>query len=369
MENRMNRRTWARLPNSCSDNLKSKTCGESFDAAQDKPRRTIENLKWAAVVSTLLFLVQAGAAGQAQEPAKVWRIGVLVSSSPSLNASRDQALRQGLRQFGYIEGTNLILEYRYAEGKLDRLPDLAGELVRVNPDVIIAGGTRVALAAKQATGTIPIVIAGVGDPLRTGLVRSFKQPGGNVTGVSRISPDFLGKRLGVLKEAFPKTVRVAALFNPDNPGHGPGLKEMELGARTRGMTLHPVAARAAWDFENSFEAAAKARAEALFVMPDALFHSYLTRIVNLAAQNRLPAIYDREDFVEAGGLMSYAVNVTDLSRRAAWYVDQILKGAKPAELPMVEPTTYELVVNLKAATQIGVALPPDLLVRAHRVIK
>jgi putative ABC transport system substrate-binding protein len=325
----------------------------------------IQNRKWAGIV---LLLAWAGTA-QAQQPARLWRIGVLVSSSPTLNASRDQALRQGLRELGYNENRNLVLDYRYAEGKLDRLPDLAADLVRAKPDVIIAGGTRVAVAAKEATGTIPIVIAGAGDPLRAGLVHSFKEPGGNVTGVSRISPDFLGKRLGVLKEAFPKTARVAALFNPDNPGHGSGLKEMELAARSRGMTLHPAAARTPVDFENSFDAAAKVRADALFVMPDAFFHSYPRQIVNLAAQNRLPAIYDREDFVEAGGLMSYAVNIADLSRRAAWYVDQIFKGAKPADLPMVEPTTYELVVNLKAALQIGVTISPDLLVRAQKVIK
>jgi putative ABC transport system substrate-binding protein len=339
----------SRLPNPRAVNLRSK----------------IENPKWAGIILLLGWLGIAGA----QEPAKVWRIGVLVSSSPTLNAARDRALRQGLRELGYTEGTNVILDYRYAEGKLDRLSDLAADLARAKPDVIIAGGTRVAVAVKQATGTIPIVIAGAGDPLRAGLVQSFKAPGGNVTGVSRISPDFLGKRLGVLKEAFPKTARVAALFNPDNPGHGSGLKEMELAARSRGMTLHPAAARAAADFESSFEAAVKARANALFVMPDAFFHSYPQQIVGLAAQNRLPAIYDREDFVNLGGLMSYAVNIADLSRRAAWYVDRILKGAKPAELPMVEPASYELVINLQAAVQIGVALPPELLVRADRIIK
>jgi putative ABC transport system substrate-binding protein len=320
---------------------------------------------FALVLSWIGFEAGTGA----QEPAKIRRIGVLVSSSPTLNAAREQALRQGLRDLGYVEGTNVVFDYRYAEGKLDRLPVLAAELVRANPDVIVAGGTRVAVAAKEATSRIPIVIAGTGDPLRAGLVRNFKQPDGNVTGVSRISPDFLGKRLGVLKEAFPKTARVAALFNPGNQGHAGGLKEMELAARSRGMTLHPAAARAAADFESSFEAAVKARANALFVMPDAFFHSYPQQIVGLAAQNRLPAIYDREDFVNLGGLMSYAVNIADLSRRAASYVDRILKGAKPAELPMVEPASYELVINLKAAVQIGVALPPELLVRADRIIK
>jgi putative ABC transport system substrate-binding protein len=286
-----------------------------------------------------------------------------------LNAFRDEAVRQGLRELGYVEGRNIIMEYRYAEGKLDRLPDLAADLVRSKVDLIIVGGTRVALAAKQATSTIPIVVAGAGDPLSVGLVESFKQPGGNVTGVSRVSPDFLGKRLGVLKEAFPKTHRVAALSNPDNPGHAPSLKQLEPGARLLGMTLQTVTARSPTDFVSAFEAATKLRANALFVMPDALFHSYLPRIVDLSAKNRLPAMYDRADFVEAGGLMSYAVDLGDLSRRAAWYVDQILRGAKPADLPMVEPATYELVINLRAAAQIGVTIPPDLLVRAHKVIR
>lgn len=306
---------------------------------------------------------------EAQQPAKVWKIGVLVSTSPSLNASRDEALRRGLREFGYVEGQNIIMEYRYAEGKLDRLPDLAAELVRLKVDVIVVGGTRVAVAAKQATGTIPIVIGGAGDPVRAGLIQSFMHPGGNVTGVSRLSPDFIGNRLGLLKEAIPKAIRVAALSNPDNPAHGPSLKEIDLGARALAMTLQSLAVRSPKDFESAFGAAAKGRADALFVMPDALFHSYLSRIVELAAKNRLPAMYDRADFVEAGGLMSYAVNVADLSRRAAWYVDQILKGSKPADLPMVEPTKYEFVINLKTAEALGVTIPPNVLARADKVIK
>lgn len=305
----------------------------------------------------------------AQQSVKVWRIGVLVSSSPSLSASRDEGLRQGLREFGYVEGQNIIMEYRYAEGKLDRLPDLAAELVRLKVDVIVVGGTRVALAAKQATSTIPIVLAGAGDPVPAGLVGSYMRPGGNVTGVSRLSPDFIGKRVGLVKEAIPKATRMAALSNADNPGHGPGLKEIELGALAWGMTLQSLVVRSPSDFESAFGAAAKGRADALFVMPDALFHSYLSRIVELAAKNRLPAMYDRADFVEAGGLMSYAVNLADLSRRAAWYVDQILKGAKPASLPMVEPTKYELVINLKVAKQLGLTIPPNVLARADKVIK
>ncbi len=326
------------------------------------------NKKVVASVAATLILASVNF-GEAQQPAKVWRIGVLASGSPSLTASRDDGLRRGLRELGYVEGQNIIMEYRYAEGKLDRLPSLAAELVGLKVDVIVAGGTRVAVAAKQATSTIPIVIGGAGDPVRAGLVRSFTYPGGNVTGVSRISPDFTGKRLELLKEAVPKAARVAALSNPDNPGHGPSLKEIELGAWALGMTPQTLAVRSPNDFESAFGAAAKGRAEVLFVMPDALFHSYQSRIVELAAKNRLPASYDRADFVEAGGLMSYAVNLADLSRRAAWYVDQILKGSKPADLPMVEPTKSELVINLKTANTLGLTIPPNVLARADKVIK
>lgn len=342
-------------------NRKSKTCPELS--------RSIQNQKWAGFLAILVLLVGCVGMAEAQQPKKVWRIGVLVSSSPSLTASRDQALRRGLRELGYVEGQNIILEYRYAEGKLDRLPDLAAELVRLKVDVIVVGGTRVAVAAKQTTSTTPIVVEGAGDLVGAGLVRSLTYPGGNVTGVSRLSPDFIGKRLELLKEAIPKAIRVAALLNPDNPGYGASLKEIELGARALGMTLQSLAVRSPNDFESAFGAAAKGRADALFVMTDALFNSYLSRIAELAAKSRLPAIYDRTGFVEAGGLMSYGVNLADLSRRAAYYVDQILKGAKPAELPVEQPTKFELIINLKTAKQIGLTIPSDVLVRADRVIK
>ena len=321
------------------------------------------------LVVIMLTLAGWGAIAAAQQPAKVWRIGVLVSSSPSLNASRDEGLRQGLRELGYVEGKNIVMEYRYAEGKLDRLSELADELVHLKVDVIVVGGTRVATAARQATSAIPIVVSGAGSLAESGLVRTFANPGGNVTGVSRIAPDFFGKRLELLKQALPKVFRVAALLNPDNPGYDPRLKELELGVRALGMTLQPLAVRSPNELEKAFAAAAKERADALVVMTDALFNSYPSRIVELAAKNKLPAIYDRIDFVEAGGLMSYGVNLADLSRQAAWYVDRILKGAKPAELSLVEPTKYELVINLKAAKQIGLTIPANVLGRAEKVIK
>ncbi|HTN71711.1 MAG TPA: ABC transporter substrate-binding protein [Methylomirabilota bacterium] len=305
----------------------------------------------------------------AQEPAKIWKIGVLASTSRSLNASREDSLWQGLRQLGYVEGKNLSMEFRYADGQLDRLPQLAADLVRLKVDVIVVSGTRVAVAAKQATSTIPIVLAGVGNPVQAGLVTSLTHPGGNVTGVSRLSPDFIGKRVELIKEVIPKTARMAALSNPGNPAEAASLKEIDMEARELAIKLQIVTAGSRNEFESAFGAAAQAGADALLVMPDALFHSYPSQIVELAAKNRLPAMYDRPDFVEAGGLMSYAVNIPDLSRQAARYVDRILKGSKPADLSLEEPTRYELVINLNTAKALGLTIPPSVLVRADKVVK
>jgi putative ABC transport system substrate-binding protein len=326
----------------------------------------MEILKSILVAAALCISVTAA---EAQQPAKVWKIGVLVSSTAALNAARDEGLRRGLGEFGYIEGKNIALEFRYADGKLERLSELAADLVRSRPDVIIVGGTRVAVAAKEAGGTIPIVLAGAGDPVQAGLVASYMRPGGNVTGVARLSPDFIGNRVGFLKQAVPKAARMAVLSNADNPGHPAGLKDIDLGASAWGMTLRPVAVRGPKDFESAFAAAVKGGADALFVLPDALFHNYAAQIVELAAKHRLPAMYDRSEFVEAGGLMSYGVNVVDLSQRAAWYVDQIFKGAKPGELPLVEPTRSELVINLRTANQLKLNIPQQMLGRASKVIK
>ena len=306
---------------------------------------------------------------EAQEPAKVWRIAVLVSSSASLNASRDEALRQGLHEIGYVEGKNIIMEYRYAEGKLDRLSELATDLVRLKPDIIVVGGTRVAVAAKQATSTIPIVVAGAGDLVAAGVVHNLNRPGGNVTGVSRLSPETLGTRVELLKEIIPKATRITTLSNPENPGHTASLREIELDALAWGMRLQLLSARTADELESAFKATVKERANALLVMVDALFSSYRSRIVELAVEHRVPAIYDRAEFVEAGGLMSYGMNLADLSRRAVWYVDQILKGAKPEKLPLTEPMKFEFVINLKAAKEIGLTVPPNVLARAGRVIR
>jgi putative ABC transport system substrate-binding protein len=317
----------------------------------------------------VIILLGCRVFAEAQQQAKVWKIGVLVSSSPTLNASRDEALRQGLRELGYVEGQNITMDFRYADGKLDRLPQLARELVEQNVDVIVVGGTGVAVAAKKATNTIPIVLAGVGDLVKSGLVKSFSFPGGNVTGVSRNSSDFVGKRLEVFKQALPKTMRVAALANSGNPGYERNLKEVDLGAKAMGISIQPVMVRRSTEFEGAFRAAAGERADALFVMPDALFNSHIALIVDLAAKNRLPATYPRSDYVEVGGLMSYGVNLNELVRGAAWYVDQLFKGMKPDNLAVTEPTKFELVINLKAAKQLRVTISEEVLARADKVIK
>jgi putative ABC transport system substrate-binding protein len=320
------------------------------------------------LVSFALLSIQPQAAN-AQQSGAVRKIGVLVSSSPSLNKARDDALRQGLKDLGYVEGQNITMDYRYAEGKMDRLPQLARELVEEKVDVIVVGGTSVAVAAKKATSTIPIVVAGAGDLVEAGLVKSFMYPGGNVTGVARMSADFFGARLKLIKETLPKTVQVAALSNPKTPGHDRRLKNAELSARALGLTFQSVRARTSDELDGAVGSAAKGGANALFVMNDALFNSNTSRIAQSAIKNRLPSIYDRNDFVEAGGLMSYGANLADLSRRAAEYVDQIFKGAKPGDLTLVQPMKFDLSINLKTAKQIGVTIPPEVLQRAVKVIK
>jgi putative ABC transport system substrate-binding protein len=286
-----------------------------------------------------------------------------------VNAARDEALRQGLRDLGYEEGKNIAMEYRYAEGKTDRLNKLARELVEQKVDIIVVGGTGVAVAAKNATSTIPIVVAGAGDLVEAGLIKSFMFPGGNVTGVARMSADFFGTRLKLIKEILPKLSQVAALSNPKNPGHGRSLKDAELGARSMGLTFQSVTAQNANELDRAVGAAAKSGSGALFVMTDALFNSHLGRIAQASIKNRLPSVYDRTGFVEAGGLASYGVNLPDLSRRAAEYIDQILKGAKPGDLTLVQPTKFDLALNLQTANQIGVTIPPEVVNRAVKIIK
>ena len=327
------------------------------------------NLYFRSLIVVAAWVIGCAATAEAQQDNKTWKIGVLVSGTKALNAARDQALRQGLRDMGYEENKNIVLEYRYAEGKTERLPQLARELIEQKPDVIVVGGTAVAVAAKNATSTIPIVVAGAGDLVEAGLVKSFMYPGGNVTGVSRMSPDYFGVRLKLIKEIIPKTARVAALANPKNPGHTRGIKDAELGAQSLGMTFHAVNARVPEELENAVGSADKGGANALYVLTDAMFNSNISLLAKASIKHRLAAVYDRVEFVESGGLLSYGVNLNDLNRLAAEYVHQIIKGKKPNDLTLVEPTKFDLAVNLKTAQQIGISIPPEVLNRAVKVIK
>ena len=305
----------------------------------------------------------------AQQPTKVPRIGFLGASSASVLVARIEAFRQGLRDLGYVEGKNIVIEWRSAEGKLDGLPALAAELVRLKVDVIVTTGPAPTRPAKEATSTIPIVMAFDNDPVGNGFVASLARPGGNITGLSTLAPEISGKQLEVLKEIVPRLSRVAVLGSSTTPGNAQSLKETELAAGAFGVKVQYLDVRDPKDIDTAFRATGKGRADAILVLTSPVFNPYRTEIADLAVKNRLPAIYSTPEFVEDGGLMTYGVSLTDLYRRAATYVDKILKGAKPADLPVEQPKKFEFIVNLKAAKQIGLTIPPNVLVRADRVIK
>jgi putative ABC transport system substrate-binding protein len=328
----------------------------------------------AALAAVLAFsvLLAMPLAGEAQQAAKVPRIGYLTGSLAG-DPHLPEAFRQGLRDLGYVEGRNVVIEYRDAEGRLERLPALAAELVALKVDVIVAaGGTLAALAAKQATRTLPIVFIAVGAPVTSGLVTSLARPGGNVTGLSLLFPELVGKWLEELKQAVPGVSRVAVLWQPGNVPERTEkdmLKEAEVAARALGVRLQFVEARGPADFDRAFSEMTRARAGALTVRPSSLFFIERRRLVDLAAKNRLPAVYPSREFVDAGGLMAYGPNIADVFRRAATYVDKILKGAKPADLPVEQPTKFELVINLKTAKAFGLTIPPSLRGQADQVIQ
>jgi putative tryptophan/tyrosine transport system substrate-binding protein len=305
----------------------------------------------------------------AQSPVKAARIGVLANGTAPTEAYRHEAFRQGLNELGYVEGRNIVIEYRYAEGKSERFPALAAELVRLDVDVILTSGDHGIRAAKQASQTIPIVVAIVADLVGPGYVASLARPGGNITGLTTLSPELSAKRLELLKTAFPKVSRVAILWNPTNAANVAVFKETEVAARALRIQLLPVDVRRADDFESAFLAALRARADALVAVGDALLLTHRARIVDFAAKSTLPAMYGNQDFMDAGGLMFYGANVADMYRRAATYVDKILKGAKPGDLPIEQPTRMEFVINLKTAKALGLTIPPSLLSRADRVIE
>jgi putative ABC transport system substrate-binding protein len=305
-----------------------------------------------------------------QQAAKVPRIGFLAVGSREGRAPLIEALLQGLREHGYVEGQNIVIEYRFSEGRDDRLPELAAELVDLKVDLIVASGTPASFAAKQATSTIPIVMGGLAaNPVETGLVASLARPGGNVTGMSMMTSQLSGKRLELLKETVPGLSRVAVLWNPPNPTYGPVLRELEAGAQMLGLELQRVEVRVPEDFEAAFEAATTQRAGALIAPADPLTTNRPKVVAELALKHRLPAMMDLREFVEAGGLLSLGVNLTELYRRAAVHVDKIVKGANPADLPMEQPTKLDLFVNLKTAQALGLIIPQSVLTQATEVIQ
>ena len=320
-------------------------------------------------IAALAALGAALPLARAQQPSKIPRIGLLSPFSPAATALWHQAFRQGLRDLGWVEGKNISIEYRYAEGRSDRLPDLAADLVRLKVDIIVAAVPADALAAQKATKAIPIVMAAGGDPVAVGLVESLARPGGNVTGLSTMTPDLAGKRLELLKEIVPKLSRVAVLWNPEDRSSALIWREIQRPARELGIQLHSLEVRSANDFDKAFEAATRARAGALAIMPDPVFATNLKRIADLAAKSRLPSIFHLSDFADAGGLVAYGPDRSDMFRRAATYVDKILKGAKPGDLPIEQPTKFSLVINAKTAKALGVKIPGVILLRADRVIE
>lgn len=322
------------------------------------------------IITLALGILLAPLATDAQQSGKVYRIGALFGGSESGTVPIAEAFRQGLSAAGYEDGRSIFIEFRYADGKFDRLPDLAAELVRQKVDVIVAPTTPAALAAQKATATIPIITVAVADPVASGLVTSLGRPGGNITGLTLLpGPEIVGKYLELLKEAVPKVSRVAMLWNPGQQVHPLLLKEAEGPARLLKLVLRPMEARGPGELESAFGGAAREGAGALVVLPDPMFFSERARMATLAAKHRLPAMYGVREHVEAGGLMAYGPNVPDLFRRAAVYVDKILKGGKPADLPVERPTKFEFIINLKTAKALGLTIPPSVLVRADQVIQ
>lgn len=322
------------------------------------------------VCSFLCALIWFGSsAAPAQEKTKLPTLGFLSANSAQNERSRIDVFRNGLHELGYVETKNILIEYRFAEGKLDRLPKLVSELVRGKVNIIVTAGNEAVQAAKSATQTIPIVMAFSGDPVGAGFVTSLARPGGNITGLSRINVELTAKRLEILNETVPNATRIAVLFNPEGRVPLLALKQAQTAAQKLGVRLQTLELQAQEDIENAFQSAARERAGAILTVAGGFMGFHRSRIVSLAAKNRLPGMYNNSSFVEVGGLMTYASDQREEFRRAGLYVDKILKGAKPADLPVEQPRKFELVINLKTAKQIGLAIPPQVLARADRVIR
>ena len=320
-----------------------------------------------SIVTLLLSLLAVPLAAVAQSPGKVYRIGFLSTDPP--RARLWEALLDGLRERGYSEGRNLVFERRFSEGKAECFPELAAELVRLKVDCIIVPTTPAALAARNATQTIPIVITAANDPVGAGLVASLARPGGNITGLSNLASELTGKRLELLKEVIPGLTRVAVLWNAANPANASAWEETQAAARALGLLLHAQDVRSPQDLEGAFTHTAQVHPEALLVLQDSLIVMHRPHIVAFATQQRLPGVFANREWVVAGGLMSYGPSTLDLFRRAAIYVDKILKGAKPADLPVEQPVKFELALNLKTAQALGLTIPPSVLLRADEVIE
>jgi len=330
----------------------------------------ISRRRFVATVTGGLLAVPLAAG--AQLAAKMYRIGLLSTLPPGSSgvARLWEPFVQGLRELGYVEGENLVIERRYApEGQPDQLSELAADLVRLKVDVIVAGGSLTPHAAKSATTTLPVIFTNHGDPLGSGLVVSLARPGGNITGLSLLSPELVGKQLELLKKAVPRIVRVAILWNPTSQTHPRMLNEAEAPARALGLRLERLPASGLDDYDRAFAAMTRARADALLVLGDPIFWYQRSRIVELATKRRLPGMFGQREYVEAGGLMSYGADLRDNFRRAATYVDKILKGAKPADLPIEQPTKFELLINSKTAKELGLTIPQSVLVRADQIIE
>ncbi len=338
-------------------------------SSENNRKSKIQNLKWAGFLAILILLAECVGMAEPQQPTKVPRIGFLSASSPSVISARLEAFRQGLRELGYVEGKNIVIEWRSAEGKLDRLPALAAELVRLKLDVIVTSGALPTRAAKEATSTIPIVMGFDLDPVGNGFVASLARPGGNITGLSTLAPEISGKQLELLKEIVPKLSRVAVFGTSTRPGNAQALREVELAAGALGVQLQYLEVRDPKDIETAFQEARKGRADAVLVSALPILASQRTHIADLAVKNRLPAAYGQPEYLDAGGLMFYGASITEMFHRAATYVDKILKGTKPADLPVEQPMKFELVINLKTAKQIGLTIPQSVLYRADKVIK
>jgi ABC-type uncharacterized transport system substrate-binding protein len=345
----------------------SEVIHETKQSAAKLAGEVMKKTLFGLALTSMLFALCLPA--EAQLAQKIPRIGILELASPAASASQLKAFRQGLRELGYVEGKNIILEYRYADGKLDRLPELAAELVGSKVDAIVTRSTGSIRAAMRATKTVPIIFASAGAPVEDGLVASLARPGGNVTGLTQLSAELDGKKLEILKQAAPKVTRVGLLWTVGSARVGERSREADPAAKALGMRLHSLELQDSGDFGRIFDAAKQASIQALSLAPSPLLFTHRSVIFDFVAKNQLPAIYSTKDFVEAGGLMSYGQDIIDNWRRAATFVDKILKGAKPADLPVEQAMKFEFIVNQKAANQIRLTIPPSVLARADRVIK